>query len=80
MSKSICTGALNETRMIGGVAVTRPCWEYAKNYQCQTVIGGGNDCGPLETNASCTLDREICLDDPAERCLPGEPNGSIVAR
>ncbi len=62
--EDICTGAPNETRMIGGVAVTRPCWEYAKNYQCQRVIGGGNDCGPLETNASCTLDREICLDDP----------------
>jgi conjugal transfer mating pair stabilization protein TraN len=60
----ICTSTPNETRLIDGVAVTRPCWDYAKRYQCQTVVGGGNDCGSLEANGSCTLDREICLDDP----------------
>ena len=58
-----CT-AVNETRVIGGVAVTRPCWEMTKTYQCQTVVGGGNDCGTLEATAGCSPTREICLDDP----------------
>ena len=61
-----CTAGINETRIIGGVAVTRSCWEYSKTYQCQAIIGGGNDCGALETDPACMLDREICLDDPAE--------------
>lgn len=59
-----CTSGINETRIIAGVPVTRACWEYSKTYQCQAVVGGGNDCGALEANTSCTLDREICLDDP----------------
>lgn len=59
-----CTGGANETRIVAGVPVTRPCWEYSKNYQCQAIVGGGNDCSALEANAACTLDREICLDDP----------------
>lgn len=59
-----CTGGVNETRLVAGVPVTRPCWEYEKTYQCQAIIGGGNDCGALEADTTCTLDREICLDDP----------------
>lgn len=58
-----CTAA-GETRVIGGVAVTRPCWEVTKTYQCQTIVGGGNDCGTLEATAGCSLAREICLDEP----------------
>jgi conjugal transfer mating pair stabilization protein TraN len=59
-----CTAGPNETRIINGVAITRDCWEYSKTYQCRAIIGGGNDCGDLESNATCILDREICLDDP----------------
>ncbi|MGC1470782.1 MAG: conjugal transfer protein TraN, partial [Sphingorhabdus sp.] len=64
LSGESCTSAVNETRIVAGVPVTRACWEYSKNYQCQAVVGGGNDCGTLEADASCALDREICLDDP----------------
>lgn len=62
-SSETCT-APNEVRIIGGVAVTRPCWQYSKTYMCQTLVGGLNDCSELEGNAQCSLDREICLDDP----------------
>jgi conjugal transfer mating pair stabilization protein TraN len=68
LTGDVCTGGVNETRIVAGVAVTRPCWEYSKTYQCQTVVGGGNDCGALEADAACTLNLEICLDDP--------PNGA----
>ena len=44
--------------------MSRACWEYSKIYQCQAVVGGGSDCGPFEANPSCTIDHEICLDDP----------------
>jgi len=63
LTSETCT-APGETRMIGGVAVTRPCWETTKTYQCQTVVGGGNDCGALEASPGCSLAREVCLDDP----------------
>ena len=63
LSSETCT-APNETRVIAGVAVTRPCWERTRTYLCQSVVGGGNDCGALETQAGCSLAREVCLDDP----------------
>lgn len=59
----VCT-APNETRIIGGVPVTRACWAKSKNYMCQNVVGGLNDCGALEANAQCTLYSDVCLDDP----------------
>jgi len=58
-----CT-APNETRLIDGVPVTRACWETTKTYQCQTVVGGGNDCGKLDATPGCAFDHETCLDDP----------------
>lgn len=61
-----CTAGVNETRIINGVAITRSCWEYSKTYQCQSIVGGGNDCTALASKPSCVLDREICLDDPAD--------------
>ncbi|GEO01934.1 hypothetical protein NSE01_37660 [Novosphingobium sediminis] len=63
LSTETCT-APGEARIIGGVAVTRPCWERTRTYLCQSVVGGGNDCGALETQAGCSLAREVCLDDP----------------
>lgn len=63
LASETCT-APSETRMIDGVPVTRPCWETTRTYMCQTVVGGGNDCGALETQAGCSLAREVCLDDP----------------
>jgi len=63
LASETCT-APGETRLIGGVPVTRPCWEATKTYQCQTVVGGGNDCGKLDATPGCTFDHETCLDDP----------------
>lgn len=67
-----CT-APNEVRIVDGVAVSRPCWQYSKNYMCQTVVGGLNDCSELAGNPQCTLNREECLDDPVN------PNGCTVS-
>jgi conjugal transfer mating pair stabilization protein TraN len=72
LSTETCTAA-NEVRIVGGVAVSRPCWQYTKTYMCQTVVGGLNDCTELAGNPQCTLDREICLDDPVN------PGGCAVA-
>lgn len=63
LASETCT-APDETRLIDGVPVTRPCWESIKTYQCQTVVGGGNDCGKLEATPGCSFDHETCLDDP----------------
>jgi conjugal transfer mating pair stabilization protein TraN len=63
LASETCT-APNETRLIDGVPVTRACWETTKTYQCQTVVGGGNDCGKLDATPGCTFDHETCLDDP----------------
>ena len=63
LASETCT-APGETRLIDGVPVTRPCWESTKIYQCQTVVGGGNDCGKLDATPGCTFDHETCLDDP----------------
>lgn len=63
LASETCT-APGETRLIDGVPVTRPCWEGTKTYQCQTVVGGGNDCGKLDATPGCAFDHETCLDDP----------------
>lgn len=73
LSSETCT-APNEVRVVGGVAVSRPCWQYTKAYMCQKILGGLNDCGNLESNAQCSLDREVCLDDP-----PNPGGGCTVA-
>lgn len=63
LSAETCT-APGETRVIGGVAVTRPCWGKTRTFLCQSVVGGGNDCAPIEARSGCSLAREVCLDDP----------------
>jgi len=63
LASETCT-APNETRLIDGVPVTRACWETTRTYQCQTVVGGGNDCGKLDATPGCAFDHETCLDDP----------------
>ena len=63
LASETCT-APGETRLINRVPVTRPCWEATRTYQCQTVVGGGNDCGKLDATPGCSFDHETCLDDP----------------
>ncbi|WP_082747226.1 conjugal transfer protein TraN [Erythrobacter sp. CCH5-A1] len=58
----VCTGQ-SETRMINGVSVTRPCWEWERTYQCNGT-GQATDCGDIAGNPQCTFVRDECLDDP----------------
>ncbi|MEP3145541.1 conjugal transfer protein TraN [Qipengyuania citrea] len=58
----VCTGQ-PETRIIDGVSVTRPCWEWERTYQC-TGSTQATDCGDLAGNPQCTFVRDECLDDP----------------
>lgn len=55
----VCT-APNETRVINGLSITRPCWEWERTYQCQGVAPA-NDCSALEARAECTFDHDECL-------------------
>ena len=58
----VCTGQ-PETRVIDGVSVTRPCWEWERTYQC-TGATQETDCGDIAGNPQCTFVRDECLDDP----------------
>jgi conjugal transfer mating pair stabilization protein TraN len=58
----VCSGQ-PETRMINGLAVTRPCWEWERTYQC-TGTSQATDCGDIAGNSRCTFVRDECLDDP----------------
>lgn len=44
----VCTGQ-PETRTINGLAVTRPCWEWERTYQCSGTTQA-TDCGEIEGN------------------------------
>jgi conjugal transfer mating pair stabilization protein TraN len=61
----ICVDSDPVTRMIGNTAVTRPCWEWKRDYQC-TAITQGNDCTDLDNNPACQYQRTECLDDPQQ--------------
>ncbi len=54
-----CT-APNETRNIGGLDVTRPCWEWERTYQCQGA-SPANDCGELDARPECSFSHDECL-------------------
>lgn len=62
LAGEVCTGQ-PETRTINGLAVTRPCWEWERTYQCSGTTQA-TDCGEIEGNTRCTFLREECLDDP----------------
>lgn len=61
-SAEVCTGQ-PETRLINGLAVTRPCWEWERTYQCSGTAQA-TDCGDIAGNPQCTFLRDECLDDP----------------
>ncbi len=78
-----CTDSSPVTRIIDGLAVTKPCWAWSRTYQCNR-IRPAQDCGELESNASCSLVRQECLteDSPCTtweriyRCpVPDQPGG-----
>src|SRR3546814_4770506 len=83
-SSDVCSSDLPVTRIVDGVAVTQPCWDWQRSYTCSAKMPG-NDCGELGANGSCRFVREDCLtgDSPcstAERVYecpvpPGENAG-----
>ena len=62
-SSEVCTGSDPQTRIVNGLSVTRPCWEWERTYQCAGTRSA-TDCGELAANTQCTYLREECLDDP----------------
>jgi conjugal transfer mating pair stabilization protein TraN len=59
-----CTDSDPVTRIIDGVAVTQPCWAWARQYACAQYVEA-QDCQTLETTPGCNL--------VGEECLSGEP-------
>src|SRR3546814_20612722 len=59
-SSDVCSSDL--TRIIDGVAVTQPCWEWRRSYQCN-IVSPASDCSELEANSACSFVRTECLDD-----------------
>ena len=57
----LCTQG-EETRIVDGVAITQPCWEWQRTYQCN-IISSASDCTELEANGACVFARTECLDD-----------------
>ena len=59
----VCTDSSPETRDIDGTLITRACWAWKRDYQCQTTTHA-NDCSALDANPACHYARTDCLDDP----------------
>ena len=59
LQNEVCT-APNETRIINGLSVTRPCWEWSRTYQCQGLLPA-NDCAALEARPECSFSHDECL-------------------
>lgn len=59
LSTETCV-APNETRNIGGLDVTRACWEYERTYDCQGR-NPANDCGALDARPECSFSHDECL-------------------
>lgn len=64
LSSEICTRP-NETRTIGGLSVTRPCWEWSRTYQCNG-LAPANDCSALEARPECSFSHDECLSYDAD--------------
>ncbi|AUX70920.1 conjugal transfer protein TraN [Porphyrobacter sp. HT-58-2] len=59
-----CTDSDPLTRIIDGVAVTRPCWAWERQYAC-AQYAEAQDCQTLGATPGCNL--------VGEECLSGEP-------
>ncbi|OYU37293.1 conjugal transfer protein TraN [Novosphingobium sp. PASSN1] len=57
-----CTDSDPVTRIIGGVAVTQPCWAWERTYTC-AAYEAKQDCSALEANPGCRFVRSDCLTD-----------------
>lgn len=64
LDTEVCS-APNETRIINGLSVTRPCWEWQRTYQCEGVAPA-NDCSALDARPECTFSHDECLSYDAD--------------
>ena len=55
-----CTDSDPVTRIVDGIAVTQPCWAWARSYTCAQLTEA-QDCQTLENTSGCSLVREDCL-------------------
>ena len=62
LDTEICTDADPQTRIVNGVSVTRPCWEWQRSYTC-TSRETATDCSDIESQSTCRFLREECLTD-----------------
>ena len=81
-----CTDSSPVTRIVGGVAVTQPCWAWSRTYQCGSLTPK-TDCDQLEA-MGCSYLREQCITDEIPcltvdkvyACpLPPQPGGKTQA-
>jgi conjugal transfer mating pair stabilization protein TraN len=63
-SPETCSSSAPVTRIVDGVAVTRPCWAWSRSYECSRK-GPAQDCGALEADRACSFVRQDCLTDEA---------------
>ena len=62
LDAEICTDADPQTRIIDGVPVTSPCWEWQRSFTC-TSREAATDCADIESQNACRFIREECLTD-----------------
>jgi len=55
-----CIDASPQTRMIDGVAVTRACWAWRRDYTCYRYVPW-QDCDALEASPGCAVTSEQCI-------------------
>ncbi|BDW83608.1 hypothetical protein MACH24_30460 [Erythrobacter sp. Dej080120_24] len=67
LGNEVCIDSAPQTRMINGVAVTRPCWEWQRSYTC-IAREAASDCSDIESQGECRFVREECItdEDPCE--------------
>lgn len=63
---SVCVDTAD--RVIGGVAVSRPCWRYEKRYRCRTASPDKDRCSEEAIPDYCTKLRETCLTEGEDGC------------
>jgi conjugal transfer mating pair stabilization protein TraN len=62
LDAEICTDSDPQTRVVDGVSVTRPCWEWQRSYTC-IARKAATDCSDIESQGTCRFVREECLTD-----------------
>ena len=62
LDAEICTDTDPQTRVVDGIAVTQPCWEWQRSYTC-IAREAATDCSDIESTGGCRFVREECLTD-----------------